>query len=163
MNIEKKTGTDTSLRLSDPALLRMQCRIGAQWCDADNGATVDVRNPATGECIGMVPDMGAAETKRAIDAAARSLPAWSARTAGERAQLLRALNDAMLANREDLAVMLTAEGGKPLAEARGEIGYSASFLEWFAEEGKRLYGDVIPGHQADKRIVVTRQPVGVVA
>jgi succinate-semialdehyde dehydrogenase/glutarate-semialdehyde dehydrogenase len=150
-------------RLSDPGLLRMQCRIGAQWCDADDGARVEVRNPATGQSIGSVPDMGAVETRRAIDAAALALPAWSARTAGERAKLLRALHDAMLAQREDLAVLLTCEGGKPLAEARGEIGYSASFLEWFAEEGKRLYGDVIPGHQADKRILVTRQPVGVVA
>lgn len=163
MNDEVKAGTDSSLRLSDPALLRMQCRIGDKWCDADNGAMAEVRNPATGEVIGSVPDMGAAETRRAIDAAAQALPAWSARTAGERAQLLRALNDAMLAHREDLAVMLTSEGGKPISEARGEITYSASFLEWFAEEGKRLYGDVIPGHQADKRIVVTRQPVGVVA
>lgn len=150
-------------RLSDPALLRMQCRIGAHWCDADDGTRVDVHNPATGQSIGSVPDMGGAETRRAIDAAAQALPAWSARTAGERARLLRALHDAMLAQREDLAVLLTCEGGKPLTEARGEIAYSASFLEWFAEEGKRLYGDVIPGHQADKRILVTRQPVGVVA
>jgi len=150
-------------RLSDPTLLRMQCRIGAHWCDADDAARVEVRNPATGKSIGSVPDMGAAETRRAIDAAAQALLAWSARTAGERAKLLRRLHDEMLAQREDLAVLLTCEGGKPLAEARGEIGYSASFLEWFAEEGKRLYGDVIPGHQADKRILVTRQPVGVVA
>jgi len=149
--------------LSDPAIFRSQARIGDQWCDADNATRAEVRNPATGDVIGSVPDMGAAETRRAIEAAAQALPAWSARTAGERAKLLRRLHDEMLAKREDLAVLLTSEGGKPLGEARGEIGYSASFFEWFAEEGKRLYGDVIPGHQADKRIVVTRQPVGVVA
>ena len=149
--------------LSDAKLLRMHCRIGATWCDADNGKRVEVRNPATDALVGSVPDMGAAETRRAIETAAQALPAWSRRTAGERARLLRALHDAMLAHKEDLAVLMTCEGGKPITEARGEIGYSASFLEWFAEEGKRLYGDVIPGHQSDKRILVTRQPVGVVA
>jgi succinate-semialdehyde dehydrogenase/glutarate-semialdehyde dehydrogenase len=157
------TNADGSLRLSDSKLLRMQCRIGARWCDADNGANVEIRNPATGAAIGSVPDMGAAETRLAIEAASQALPEWSRRTAGDRAQLLRRLHDAMLANQEDLAILLTSEGGKPIAEARGEITYSASFIEWFAEEGKRLYGDVIPGHQPDKRIVVTRQPVGVVA
>lgn len=149
--------------LADPALLRMQCRIGDAWCDADGGGRVDVRNPAMGEVIGSVPDMGAAETRRAIDAASKALPDWSRRTAGDRAQLLRCLHDEMLAHQEDLAVLLTSEGGKPISEARGEIAYSASFIDWFAEEGKRLYGDIIPGHQADKRILVTRQPVGVVA
>lgn len=144
-------------------LLREQCRIGALWCDADSGARVEVHNPATGAVLGSVPDMGTAETRRAIAAASAALPAWSRRTAAERGALLRALAEAMLANQEDLARLLTREGGKPLAEAHGEIAYSASFLDWFAEEGKRLYGDVIPGHQADKRILVTREPVGVVA
>src|SRR5690625_3973410 len=152
-----------TLKLSDTGLLRNQCRIGSHWCDADNGASADIHNPATGEIIGTVPDLGATETRRAIDAAADALPDWAARSATERARLLRALNDLMLANKEDLAQMMTAEGGKPIVEARGEIDYSASFIEWFAEESKRAYGDVIPGHQADKRIVVTRQPVGVVA
>ncbi|MGH7113307.1 MAG: NAD-dependent succinate-semialdehyde dehydrogenase, partial [Stellaceae bacterium] len=133
------------------------------WCDADNGGRVQVRNPATSALVGEVPDMGAVETRRAIEAASQALPGWSRRTAGHRARLLRALHDEMLAHKEDLAVLMTCEGGKPINEARGEIGYSASFLEWFAEEGKRLYGDVIPGHQPDKRILVTRQPVGVVA
>ena len=152
-----------TMRLSDVKVVRTQCRIGADWCDADSGKRVEVHNPATGELIGSVPDMGEAETRRAIEAASVALPAWSHRTAGERAMLLRALHDAMLAHKEDLAILMTCEGGKPIAEARGEIDYSASFIEWFAEEGKRLYGDVIPGHQADKRILVTRQPVGVVA
>jgi len=151
------------MKLSDAGLLREQCHVDGAWIDADGGRRADVHDPATGEWIGSVPDMGAAETRRAIEAAARALPAWSRRTAGERAQLLRRLHDAMLAQQEDLAVLLTREGGKPIAEARGEIAYSASFLEWFAEEGKRLYGDVIPAHRADTRILVTRQPVGVVA
>ena len=107
--------------------------------------------------------MGAAETRRAIDAAHAALPAWAKKTAGERARLMRKWFDLMMANQEDLAVIMTAEQGKPLAESRGEIAYAASFIEWFAEEGKRLYGDIIPGHQADKRIMVLRQPVGVVA
>lgn len=149
--------------LADDKLMRMQCRIGDRWCDADAGDQAEVRNPATGATVGSVPDMGAAETRRAIEAASQALPEWSRRTAGDRAKLLRNLHDQLLAHQEDLALLLTSEGGKPIAEARGEIKYSASFLEWFAEEGKRLYGDVIPGHQSDKRILVTRQPVGVVA
>lgn len=157
------TQSDGTMRLSDAKLLRMQCRIGAVWCDADNGKRVEVHNPATGALIGHVPDMGATETRRAIEAASAALPAWSRRTAGDRAKLMRALYEAMLVHKEDLAIMMTCEGGKPITEARGEIEYSASFIEWFAEEGKRLYGDVIPGHQADKRILVARQPVGVVA
>jgi succinate-semialdehyde dehydrogenase/glutarate-semialdehyde dehydrogenase len=124
---------------------------------------VPVHNPATSEIIGTVPKMGRAETRRAIEAAAAAMPAWAAKTAKERAVILRRWHDLMMANQEDLAILMTAEQGKPLAEARGEISYSASFLEWFAEEGKRLYGDVIPAHQPDKRIVVLRQPVGVVA
>lgn len=150
-------------RLADPQLLRMQSLIDGHWCDADQGGTAEVLNPANGALLGTVPDMGANETRRAIEAAATALPAWSKRTAGERACLLRALQQEMLAHQDDLAVLMTAEQGKPLAEAKGEIAYSASFLEWFAEEGKRMYGDVMPGHQSDKRIVVLRQPIGVVA
>lgn len=152
-----------AMGLSDTKLLRTQCRIGAAWCDADHAGRVEVRNPATGALVGSVPDMGAAETRRAVDAASAALREWSRRTAGDRAKLLRALYEAMLANKEDLATLMTCEGGKPIVEARGEIDYAASFIEWFAEEGKRLYGDVIPGHQPDKRILVTRQPIGVVA
>ena len=129
----------------------------------DSGATRDVINPATGEKLGTVPNMGAAETRRAIEAAAAALPAWAKKTAQERAVILRRWHDLMLANQEDLARIMTAEQGKPLAEARGEIAYAAAFIEWFAEEGKRLYGDIIPAHQADKRILVLRQPIGVVA
>lgn len=150
-------------RLADPGLLSTQCFIDGDWRDADGGAVAEVRNPASGALLGTVPDMGAIETRRAIDAAAVALPAWSRRTAGDRARLLHALHEQMLAHQDDLALLMTAEQGKPLAEARGEIAYSAAFLEWFAEEGKRMYGDVIPGHQADKRIVVLRQPIGVVA
>lgn len=163
MTANGMTDADKILSLSDPKLLRTQCRIGAQWCSADSGASVAIHNPATGAEIGSVPDMGAAETRLAIEAASRALPEWSHRTAGDRARLLRRLHDAMMSHEADLAALLTSEGGKPIAEARGEIRYSAAFLEWFAEEGKRLYGDVIPGHQPDKRILVTRQPVGVVA
>lgn len=151
------------MQLRDTSLLRTQCYIGGEWVDADNGATVPVHNPATSEIIGTVPKMGRTETRRAIEAAAAAMPAWAAKTAKERAVILRRWHDLMMANQEDLAILMTAEQGKPLAEARGEISYSASFLEWFAEEGKRLYGDVIPAHQPDKRIVVLRQPVGVVA
>lgn len=163
MGVGADMDTHETVRLADPGLLRMQGRIGARWCDADDDRRVEIRNPATGGMIGTVPDMGAAETKRAIAAAAAALPDWARRTAGDRARLLRALFELMLEHQEDLAVLLTTEGGKPLGEARGEIAYSASFFEWFAEEGKRLYGDVIPPHQADKRLLVTRQPVGVVA
>jgi succinate-semialdehyde dehydrogenase / glutarate-semialdehyde dehydrogenase len=152
-----------ALKLKDPTLLREQCFIDAAWVPADDGATIAVSNPATAERLGVIPKMGAAETRRAIQAAARALPAWAARTAKERAGVLRRWFDLMLANQDDLAVLMTAEQGKPLAESKGEIAYAASFIEWFAEEGKRLYGDVIPGHQADKRILVLRQPVGVVA
>ena len=149
--------------LSDPSLLRMQCPIGDGWHDADTGATCEVTDPASGRVLGTVPDMGAAETRRAIEAAATAFPAWAAKTAKERAQVLRRLYQLMMDHQEDLARLLTAEQGKPLAEARGEIAYSAAYVEWFAEEARRMYGDVIPGHGADKRIVVLRQPVGVVA
>jgi len=151
------------LKLKDSSLLRTRCYINGEWVDADSGATLDVRNPANGERLGTVPRMGAAETRRAIEAAAAAMPAWAAKTAKERAVVLRRFHDLMMENQEDLAVLMTAEQGKPLAEARGEIAYSASFLEWFGEEAKRLYGDLIPGHQPDKRIMVLRQPVGVVA
>ena len=152
-----------TLKLKDAALLRQQCYADGEWRDADQGGKHEVRNPATGEALGTVPEFGAAETKRVIAAARAAFPAWAARTAKDRATLLRRWHDLMLANVDDLAMLMTAEQGKPLAESKGEIGYAASFIEWFAEEGKRLYGDVIPGHQPDKRIVVLRQPVGVVA
>ena len=152
-----------TLVLSDPGLLRHQCLIAGEWRDADSGARCNVRNPASGERLGDVPDMGAAETRRAIDAAHAAFPAWAKKTAKERAQILRRLHDLLLQHQEDLARLMTAEQGKPLAEARGEVAYSASFLEWFGEEAKRLYGDVVPGHSVDKRILVLRQPLGVVA
>src|SRR6266853_1203999 len=128
-----------------------------------SAATRQIVNPATREPIGAVPEMGAAETRRAIEAASLAFPAWAAQTAKERAAVLRRWYELLMANLEDLATLMTAEQGKPLAESQGEIAYAASFIEWFAEEGKRLYGDVIPGHQTDKRILVLRQPVGVVA
>jgi succinate-semialdehyde dehydrogenase/glutarate-semialdehyde dehydrogenase len=151
------------LNLKDPTLLRQQCYIDGEWLDAQNGRTATVTNPATGTVLGTVPSMGTDEARAAIAAAAAAFPAWAARTAKDRATLLRRWHDLMLANADDLAVLMTAEQGKPLAEAKGEIVYAASFIEWFAEEGKRVYGDVIPGHQPDKRIFVLRQPVGVVA
>lgn len=150
-------------QLSDPELFRQQCYIDGTWVDADSGETLEVTNPATGEALGTVPKMGAAETRRAIEAAEAAWPAWRAKTAKERATVLRKWFDLMMANQEDLAVLMTMEQGKPLTESRGEIAYGASFIEWFAEEAKRIYGDVIPGHQGDKRIVVIKQPVGVVA
>ena len=152
-----------TLELQDPALLRSQAYVAGEWAGAQNGAARDVLNPASGQKLGTVPYMGAAETRRAIEAAAAALPAWAKKTAQERALILRRWYELMLANQEDLARIMTAEQGKPLAEARGEIAYAASFIEWFGEEGKRLYGDVIPAHQADKRILVLRQPIGVVA
>jgi len=150
------------MKLRDPDLLRTRAFIGGEWLDAENGATHKVVNPATHETLGTVPEMRAAETRRAIAAAGAAFPAWAARTAKERAVILRRWYELLMANQEDLATLMTAEQGKPLAESRGEIGYGAAFIEWFAEEGKRLYGDVIPPHQADKRIVVLRQPIGVV-
>jgi succinate-semialdehyde dehydrogenase/glutarate-semialdehyde dehydrogenase len=152
-----------TLNLKDPTLLRQQCYVDGQWLDARSGGTRPVTNPASGAVLGTVPDMGADETRAAIEAAAAAFPAWAARTAKDRAMLLRRWHDLMLANADDLAALMTAEQGKPLAEAKGEIAYAASFIEWFAEEAKRVYGDVIPGHQPDKRIFVLRQPVGVVA
>jgi succinate-semialdehyde dehydrogenase/glutarate-semialdehyde dehydrogenase len=151
------------MQLKDPLLFRERGFIDGSWETADSGATLAVRNPATHEALGSIPNMGAGETRRAIDAAAKALPPWAARTAKDRAVILRRWFDLMLAHQEDLAILMTAEQGKPLAESKGEISYAASFIEWFAEEGKRLYGDIIPGHQPDKRIMVLRQPVGVVA
>jgi succinate-semialdehyde dehydrogenase / glutarate-semialdehyde dehydrogenase len=150
------------IKLKDPTLWKEQGFIAGAWAAADSGQTTEIRNPANGEVLGKVPHMGAAETRRAIEAAHQALPAWSRKTAGERARIMRKWFDLMLANQEDLAVIMTAEQGKPLAESKGEIAYAASFIEWFAEEAKRVYGDVIPGHQADKRILVLRQPIGVV-
>jgi succinate-semialdehyde dehydrogenase / glutarate-semialdehyde dehydrogenase len=149
--------------LKDPALLHMQAYIDGAWADADSGAKINVDNPATGDILGTVPKMGAAETRRAIEAANAALPAWRAKTAKERAQIMRHWFELMMASQEDLATLMTAEQGKPLVESRGEIAYAASFLEWFGEEGKRVYGDVIPSHGADKRIIVIKHPVGVCA
>ncbi|KJR92402.1 NADP-dependent succinate-semialdehyde dehydrogenase [Burkholderia pseudomallei] len=157
------TTAHETLALKDPALLRERAFVAGEWQAADGGATLEVRNPATGALIGTVPAMGAAETRRAIDAANAAWPAWRKKTAKERAAILRKWHDLMIAHADDLALILTTEQGKPLAEAKGEIGYAAAFLEWFAEEGKRVYGDTIPTPAADKRIVVTKEPVGVCA
>src|SRR5690242_15008314 len=148
--------------LKDSALFRDRCFIDGQWVEADSRARIQVDNPADGSIVGSVPDMGTAETKRAIAAAQAALPAWRALAAKERSAILRKWFDLMVANADDLAALLTAEQGKPLAEAKGEILYGASFIEWFAEEAKRVYGDVIPATAPDKRIVVLKQPIGVV-
>jgi succinate-semialdehyde dehydrogenase/glutarate-semialdehyde dehydrogenase len=152
-----------SLALKDPGLLRRQAYIDGHWVDADSGATLAVTNPATGALVASVAKCGQAETRRAIAAAERAQKDWARRPAKERSVLLRRLFDLMMANQEDLARILTAEQGKPLAEARGEIAYSANFIDWFAEEAKRVYGDTIPAPGSDKRIVVIKQPIGVVA
>ncbi len=149
------------LKLQDPSLLRQQCYIDGRWVDAERH--IDVTNPATGERVGQVPVLGADETRQAIEAANRALPAWRSRTAKERSALLRKWFELLLANQDDLARIMTAEQGKPFAEARGEIGYAASFIEWFAEEGKRVYGETIPAPVSNQRIVVTKEPVGVCA
>ncbi|HEY2609061.1 MAG TPA: NAD-dependent succinate-semialdehyde dehydrogenase [Paraburkholderia sp.] len=153
----------TSLTLKDPTLLKTRAYIAGEWQGADHGATFEVTNPATGASIATVPLMGTAETRRAIEAANAAWPAWRALTAKQRATILRKWHDLMLDNADDLALILTTEQGKPLAEAKGEIQYAASFLEWFAEEGKRVNGDTIPTPASDKRIVVTKEPVGVCA
>src|SRR3954467_14128994 len=150
-----------ALSLKDPKLFREQCYIGGEWVGGAD--TIPVRNPATQEVLGTVPRLGAEEARRAIDAAERAWPAWRAKTGKERSAILRKWFELMMANQEDLAQILTAEQGKPLSEARGEIAYGASFIEWFAEEAKRAYGDVIPSPWADKRILVIKQPVGVSA
>ena len=154
---------DMDVPIKDMKLVREQCYIDGRWVDADSGEVLEVTNKATGEVLGTVPRMGAGETRRAIEAANAAYPAWRARTAKERARILRRWADLMMENQDDLAILMTAEQGKPLAESRGEVVYAASFIEWFAEEGKRLYGDTIPSFAPDKRIVVTKEPIGVVA
>ncbi len=149
--------------LKDPSLLRQQCYINGQWCDAQSKETVVIANPATGAVIASVPVMGQVETQAAIAAAEAALPAWRALTAKERGAKLRRWFELLNENSDDLALMMTTEQGKSLAEAKGEVTYAASFIEWFAEEAKRVYGDTIPGHQGDKRIMVIKQPVGVTA
>ncbi|MPY74295.1 MAG: NADP-dependent succinate-semialdehyde dehydrogenase [Alphaproteobacteria bacterium] len=151
------------MKLKDSSLFRQQCYIDGAWVDADGGETIPVTNPATGETIGTVPKMGAAETRRAIEAANRAYPAWRRKTAKERGAILRKWYDLLLANQDDLAVLMTTEQGKPLAESKGEVAYAAAFIDWFAEEGKRVYGDTIPSPNPDWRIVVTKEPVGVCA
>ena len=149
-------------KLNDPALVRGQAYIDGVWCDGAHGKFA-VRNPADGGLLAEVANCGAADAQRAIDAAAAAMPAWRAKTAKERAVILRRWFELMIAAQEDLAQLMTAEQGKPLAESRGEIAYGASFVEWFAEEGKRVYGDVIPTHQADRRLLVFKEPIGVAA
>jgi succinate-semialdehyde dehydrogenase / glutarate-semialdehyde dehydrogenase len=155
--------TSTGVALEDPKLFRQACYIGGAWVDRGAQGTIEVDNPATGETIGTVPKLGRAETRAAIDSAAAAFPAWRRRTAKERAVVMRRWFDLMMANQDDLALLMTTEQGKPLSESRGEVGYAASFLEWFGEEAKRVYGDTIPAPQPDKRIVVIKEPIGVVA
>ena len=157
------TDTFTGVTLKDPKLFRQACYIDGAWVPARSGATISVDNPATGEIVGTVPKFGAAETRDAIEAAHLAMPAWQKKTAKERAVVLRRWFDLMMANQEDLARLMTTEQGKVLSESRGEVAYAAGFLEWFGEEAKRVYGDTIPGHQSDKRIVVIKQPIGVAA
>jgi len=152
-----------NMTLNDPSLFRQQCYIDGQWTDAHSAQSISVINPANGMKIGEVPNMGAAEAKAAVDAAETAFKSWRHTTAKQRAVMLRKLADLMIENQEDLAALMTLEQGKPLLESRGEIAYAASFFEWFAEEGKRMYGDVIPQHQSDRRIVVVKEPVGVCA
>jgi succinate-semialdehyde dehydrogenase/glutarate-semialdehyde dehydrogenase len=153
----------TTLPLKDPSLFRQANYIGGKWVQADSGRTLAVRNPATGEVIGTVPAMGAAETRAAIEAAHAAYPGWRGMVAKERAAILRRLYDLMLANADDLALIMTSEQGKPLAEAKGEVLYAASFIEWFAEEAKRVYGDTIPQNVKGRRIIVQKEPIGVFA
>ena len=153
----------TGVTLTDAGLFRQSCYVDGAWVGARSSATIPVDDPATGAIIGTVPRLSGIETREAIDAAARAFPAWRQKTAKERAAVLRKWYELMIANQDDLARLMTTEQGKPLAESRGEVSYAAAFLEWFGEEAKRVYGDTIPGHQADKRIVVLKQPVGVAA
>jgi succinate-semialdehyde dehydrogenase/glutarate-semialdehyde dehydrogenase len=155
--------TDLTSMLKDPGLLRSQAFVAGAWVDADAGGSFAVTNPARGDVLARVPDMGEAEAARAIEAAHAAQKPWAAKTGKERSAVLRRWYDLTVANADDLAAILTAEMGKPLAEAKGEVLYGASFLEWFAEEAKRVYGETIPGHQADKRLVVIKQPIGVAA
>ena len=152
-----------TLPLRDPELFRQQAYLSGHWCDADSGATTAVNNPATGDVLGTVPTMGADETRRAIADAKKAWTNWRRRTAKERSVILREWHDLMLANVDDLGMLMTAEQGKPLAESKGEIGYAAGFIEWFAEEGKRIYGDTIPSPWTDRRVVVIKEPIGICA
>ncbi len=154
--------TDLKTLLRDPSLLETRAFVAGEWVDADDGATFEVTNPARGDVIARVADLGRAEVARAIDAAAAAMKDWAARPAKERANVMRRWFDLMMENQDDLGRILTAEMGKPLAEAKGEIAYGASFIEWFGEEAKRVYGETIPGHMADKRLTVLKQPIGVV-
>ena len=151
------------MKLKDPSLLQTRCLIDGQWLDADSGKTIAVTNPATGETIAHVPDMGAAETRRAIDAAEAARTAWQKKTAKQRAAILRRWFELITEHTDDLAVILSTEQGKPLAEARGEIAYGASYFEWYAEEAKRIYGDIIPSSNSSQRVLVMKQPIGVCA
>ncbi len=157
------TETASAAALGRADLLRTQAWLNGQWVDADSGETFPVTNPATGEEIAEVPRMGAAETRRALEAAEAAYPGWRSRTAGDRARIMRRWADLMIEHIDDLTLLLTLEQGKPLAESRAEIVYAASFLEWFGEEGKRVYGDTIPTPLPDRRILVLKQPVGVSA
>jgi succinate-semialdehyde dehydrogenase/glutarate-semialdehyde dehydrogenase len=153
----------TQIALKDPSLFKTKAYIAGEWIQSDDETTLEVQNPATGELLGKIPRMGQQEARRAIEAANRAWPEWRKKTAKQRSIILRAWHDLMLENADDLALILTTEQGKPLAEAKGEILYAASFLEWFAEEAKRVYGDTIPTPANDKRIVVTKEPIGVCA
>ena len=155
--------TDLQSLLKDPSLLPTQAYINGEWVDAKDGATFDVKNPARGDVLATVPDMSVADTAAAIEAAAVAQKEYATWSGKERAAVLRKMYDLMMANVDDLATIITAEMGKPMAEAKGEIAYAASFFEWFAEEAKRVYGETIPGHMRDKRITVIKQPIGVVA
>jgi succinate-semialdehyde dehydrogenase/glutarate-semialdehyde dehydrogenase len=151
------------LQLKDPSLFQQKAYVAGEWIDADDKPTVDVTNPANGQTIGSVPMCGAAETERAIAAADKAQKAWRDVPAKEKAAVLRRLNDLMLANTDDLALIMTSEQGKPMAEAKGEIGYAASFIEWFADEARRTYGDTIPAPLGDRRILAIKQPIGTTA
>src|SRR4249919_3901567 len=155
--------TSSRIALTDPRLFREQCYLDGAWIGVGSAGAIDVDNPATGETLGSVPRLGRTETRAAVEAAAKAFPAWRKKTAKERAAVMRRWFELMLANQEDLAQLMTAEQGKPITESRGEVAYAASFFEWFGEEAKRVYGDTIPAHQADKRIIVTKEPIGVVA
>ncbi|WP_265500225.1 NAD-dependent succinate-semialdehyde dehydrogenase [Paracoccus beibuensis] len=157
-----KHPTDLNTLLRDPSLLESRAFLAGEWVDADDGATFEVTNPARGDVIARVADLGRPEVARAIDAAHEAMKDWAARPAKERAQVMRKWYDLMMQNQDDLGIIMTAEQGKPLAEAKGEVAYGASFIEWFGEEAKRVYGETIPGHAADKRLTVIRQPIGVV-
>ncbi len=157
------SNANNKITLNDPELLRNQNYINGQWVSADSGAVIEVRNPSTGELVGTVPSMGAEETRRAIEAAGAALPAWRAMTAKARGAIIRRIGELMLIHKDDLATIMTAEQGKPWAEAKGEIEYSAGFLEWFAEQGRRVYGETMPGHVPGRRVLITKEPIGVFA